>query len=153
MYAQLEKIWNMVKISREAEPFILPVTDDIAPDYGQVITRPMDLSTMETKLLERDYRNKFEFIDDMNLIFLNCLAYNGLENGTLCIIQSFIIPFFVEDYTKLAQRVERIFIRAWKRFFPPSEVLENERARQDEIKCVDMLGALDKKIRNLLFSV
>lgn len=56
----------------------------------------------------------------------------------------------VLEYTKLAQRVERVFIRAWKKYFPPSEVLENERIRQDEIKCVDMLGALDKRIRELL---
>jgi hypothetical protein len=96
MYAQLEKIWNMVKTSREAEPFILPVTDDIAPDYSQIIARPMDLSTMETKLLERDYRNKFEFIDDMNLIFLNCLAYNGLENGTLHTYNRSFIAFLLK---------------------------------------------------------
>lgn len=152
MYAQLKKILDIVKSSREAEPFLLPVTDDVAPDYGQIITQPMDLSTIENKLIERDYRNKFEFIDDMNLMFLNCLTYNGIESGMYLYIYEFVM-FFFADYTKLAQRVDRIFIRAWKRCFPPSEVLEYERARQDEIKCIDMLGALDKKIRQQIIGV
>ncbi len=41
----------------------------------------MDLETMDAKLGERDYKNKFEFIDDMNLMFLNCLEYNGWNSG------------------------------------------------------------------------
>ena len=41
----------------------------------------MDLETVENKLLQREYKNKFDFIDDMNLIFLNCLEYNGWNSG------------------------------------------------------------------------
>ncbi len=41
----------------------------------------MDLTTIDTKLIERDYRNKFDFIEDFNLMLLNCLVYNGVENG------------------------------------------------------------------------
>ena len=42
----------------------------------------MDIETVESKLLEKEYKNKEEFIDDINLIFFNCLKYNGINNGT-----------------------------------------------------------------------
>lgn len=32
-------------------------------------------------------------------------------------------------------------------------MLENERAQQDEVRCVEMLGALDRKVRQLLVSL
>lgn len=46
----------------------------------------MDLTLIDTKLIERDYRNKFDFIEDVNLMLLNCLTYNGLENGSFTVI-------------------------------------------------------------------
>lgn len=51
------------------------------------------------------------------------------------------------DYTKLAQRLERTFIRVWRRFFPASEVAGNDRASADLMKCMRRLGALDKRIQ------
>uniref|UniRef100_A0A914VDY2 Bromo domain-containing protein n=1 Tax=Plectus sambesii TaxID=2011161 RepID=A0A914VDY2_9BILA len=80
MYGQLEKVLDMVKDSPDSEPFLRPVSADVAPDYADIITKPMDLQTMESKLLEREYRNKFDFIEDMNNLLLNCLTYNGIDS-------------------------------------------------------------------------
>lgn len=41
----------------------------------------MDLETIEDKLLERDFKNKAEFIKAINLMLLNCLKYNGIYSG------------------------------------------------------------------------
>lgn len=41
-----------------------------------VIKHPMDLGTMTKKLKALQYRSKREFVDDLNLIWSNCLKYN-----------------------------------------------------------------------------
>lgn len=47
-----------------------------AVDYYEIIKTPMDLSTMEKKLLEYEYANEQEFVNDMHLMFQNCYTYN-----------------------------------------------------------------------------
>ena len=47
----------MIKKNKDSTPFLHPV-DPIAlgiPDYLQIITQPMDLSTIENKLKNNDY--------------------------------------------------------------------------------------------------
>jgi hypothetical protein len=48
------------------------------PDYFDIIKRPMDFSTIKKKINNYQYRNCQEFCDDMNLVFDNCLLYNGV---------------------------------------------------------------------------
>ncbi|KAG7288991.1 hypothetical protein NEMBOFW57_005352 [Staphylotrichum longicolle] len=61
---------------KQAWPFLNPVNKDEVPDYYNVITSPMDLSTMEEKL-ERDlYATPRELVTDLKLIFSNCRQYN-----------------------------------------------------------------------------
>ena len=42
-----------------------------------VIKKPMDLGTMTKKLKQLAYNSKKEFVDDLNLIWSNCLKYNA----------------------------------------------------------------------------
>lgn len=44
--------------------------------FGTVIKHPMDLGTMTKKLKGLQYRSKQDFVDDLNLIWANCLKYN-----------------------------------------------------------------------------
>jgi len=46
------------------------------PDYFDVIKKPMDMSTIRTKLATCQYNNCKEFVDDVGLIFSNCISYN-----------------------------------------------------------------------------
>lgn len=42
-----------------------------------VIKHPMDLGTVMKKLKQHAYKSKKEFVDDLNLIWANCLKYNA----------------------------------------------------------------------------
>jgi len=50
------------------------------PDYHQIVKKPMDFSTIKTKLKESKYDKAQEFMDDMELVFYNCRLYNGIES-------------------------------------------------------------------------
>ena len=49
----------------------------------------MDLSTIEMKLIDRDYKLLSEFQEDITLMFNNCRLYNGASSGKSSIISSF----------------------------------------------------------------
>ncbi|KAE8352360.1 Bromodomain-containing protein [Aspergillus coremiiformis] len=61
-----------------AVPFYQPV-DPVAlniPTYHSIIKKPMDLSTVQSKLKTGQYENAKEFELDMRLIFKNCFKFN-----------------------------------------------------------------------------
>ena len=55
------------------------MTDDIAPGYSALIKRPMDLSTMATKLANHAYCSAEEFKGDFVLMCKNAMTYNSPE--------------------------------------------------------------------------
>ncbi|KAK3997378.1 homeotic protein female sterile [Cladorrhinum sp. PSN332] len=63
--------------TRVVGPFKDPVDPqrDGVPDYFDVITKPMDLSTMKAKMDAKEYTSEDEFLTDMNQIFSNCYTY------------------------------------------------------------------------------
>jgi len=74
----MQKLWKV----KEAWIFHKPVDPEELdiPDYYDVITRPMDFSTIKNKLNSNQYKGGLsEFIEDINLTFDNCLRYN-VEN-------------------------------------------------------------------------
>lgn len=71
-----------LKRLKDAYPFLVPV-DPIKlniPDYLNVVTNPMDLSTMEKKLTAGQYSSIDQFVTDFDLIVSNCARYNGAES-------------------------------------------------------------------------
>lgn len=83
-----------LKKLKHAVPFLNPV-DPIAlgiPHYPTVVKQPMDLSTVERKLISSNpskpdpavmrppYFSTDEFISDVKLIFNNCAIFNGPEH-------------------------------------------------------------------------
>jgi bromodomain-containing factor 1 len=74
----LEKMKNLKK-TRNSHYFNKPV-DPVAlniPQYIEIIKRPMDLSTMETKLKADNYGSVQDFADDFDLIISNTRRFNG----------------------------------------------------------------------------
>lgn len=68
-----------VKRLKDSKPFHLPV-DHIAlniPYYFNKIVRPMDLSTIERKLIADAYETPEQINDDFNLMVENCVNFNG----------------------------------------------------------------------------
>lgn len=56
---------------------------DQAPDYLDVIKKPMDLGTIESNLKKGRYRSGAEFEADVNLVWSNCFKYNALPVPSL----------------------------------------------------------------------
>jgi hypothetical protein len=56
------------------KPFKEPLDPDLEGilDYFEVITRPMDLSTVKTKMDRNEYENATEFEADIRQMFHNC---------------------------------------------------------------------------------
>ncbi|GAB0096335.1 bromodomain-containing protein 7 [Sergentomyia squamirostris] len=59
--------------------FAWPVTNDIAPGYSAIISKPMDFSTMRQKIDDNIYTSIQEFGDDFRLMCENAIKYNHVE--------------------------------------------------------------------------
>ncbi|XP_017069932.1 LOW QUALITY PROTEIN: bromodomain-containing protein 7 [Drosophila eugracilis] len=59
--------------------FAWPVTDDMAPGYSSIISRPMDFSTMRQKIDDHEYAALTEFSDDFKLMCENAIKYNHVD--------------------------------------------------------------------------
>jgi transcriptional activator SPT7 len=77
LYESLESVLMRLKAVEHAAPFLQKVNKRDAPDYYQIIKHPMDIGTMMKKLRGYQYKNKQEFVDDLMLIWSNCLKYNS----------------------------------------------------------------------------
>jgi Bromodomain len=103
----LAALLRQVKKSKDARPFLEPV-DPVKlniPRYFEVITRPMDLGTMETKLTQGEYSSAQAFVDDFNMMIDNCVKFNGQENPV----------------TKMAKNIQASFEKGIKTL-PPETV-------------------------------
>ncbi|CAK4032306.1 Transcriptional activator spt7 [Lecanosticta acicola] len=84
LYEAAEKVLMELKAMAEyAQPFLQRVSKREAPDYFNVIKTPMDIGTMIKKLKSLGYKSKKEFVDDLSLIWANCLKYNQDPNHPL----------------------------------------------------------------------
>ena len=57
------------------------------PNYYKIIQRPMDLTSIKTKLQPMHFEHYNcinEFISDCKLIFSNCALFNDVSNNVLC---------------------------------------------------------------------
>jgi transcriptional activator SPT7 len=46
-------------------------------DYFDIVPKPMDFGTIKKKLLHNVYESARDFVDDMSLVWGNCIRYNG----------------------------------------------------------------------------
>ncbi|KAI9478715.1 MAG: hypothetical protein EXX96DRAFT_505382 [Benjaminiella poitrasii] len=77
LYEACEKVLTDLKnYTEHSTPFLNKVNKREAPDYFEVIKKPMDLGTVTKKMKNLVYRSKKEFSDDLYLIYENCLTYN-----------------------------------------------------------------------------
>ncbi|OAY65663.1 Transcription initiation factor TFIID subunit 1 [Ananas comosus] len=60
--------------------FLKPVTKKEAPDYFDIIKRPMDLSTIRDKVRSMEYKNREDFRHDVWQITYNAHKYNDGRN-------------------------------------------------------------------------
>ncbi|KAK0417727.1 hypothetical protein QR680_013172 [Steinernema hermaphroditum] len=74
----LRPVWERLDSAPECVPFAAPVDPVLLaiPDYFDIVKRPMDMSTIFKKLDNGDYKNPWEFCDDMYLMFDNAWLFN-----------------------------------------------------------------------------
>ncbi|KAK4549208.1 hypothetical protein LTR36_007666 [Oleoguttula mirabilis] len=78
LYEAAEKVLMELKAMTEyAQPFLQRVNKRDAQDYYNVIHKPMDIGSMIKKLKQFAYKSKRDFVEDLNLIWSNCLKYNS----------------------------------------------------------------------------
>ncbi|KAI7959843.1 hypothetical protein MJO29_004911 [Puccinia striiformis f. sp. tritici] len=79
----LERITNELRSDPNAIAFLSRVRKTDAPDYFDIIRKPMDLGTVLKKVKGGVYKTKSAFNDDLELIWTNCLTYNVQKNHHL----------------------------------------------------------------------
>ena len=75
-FNELRRFLYQMQNHKQAWPFTVPVNRDEVPDYYNAIMSPMDLSTMEDRLMQDSYATPSDFVADLKLIFKNCRQYN-----------------------------------------------------------------------------
>lgn len=83
LYESMEKVLMELKAGEHANPFLQRVNKREAPDYYNIIKQPMDIGTMMKKLKQLVYKSKKDFVDDLMLIWANCLKYNSASDHPL----------------------------------------------------------------------
>jgi hypothetical protein len=61
--------------------FLKPVSRIKYKDYYDIIHNPIDLETIKYKISKKKYKSRDEFLSDFELLYNNCLTYNGLNNS------------------------------------------------------------------------
>ena len=77
--SEAKKILNQLKKFPDADPFLYPVDWKALglDDYPKIIKKPMDVSTISSKLAGGEYSGFGDFEADFRLIISNCKLYNS----------------------------------------------------------------------------
>jgi hypothetical protein len=73
----LENILNEVRDFPDAQPFLIPVNSKKVVDYYSLVKNPVDLQTIRKRIIEKAYKDRESFLDDMRLLVENSALYNG----------------------------------------------------------------------------
>lgn len=78
LYEACEKVvLELRNYTEHSTPFLNKVSKREAPNYHLIIKKSMDLNTVLKKLKTFQYDSKQAFVDDIMLIWRNCLTYNS----------------------------------------------------------------------------
>lgn len=130
LYEAAETVLNGLKAMTEhSKPFLRPVNKREAPDYYQVITHPMDLETMTQKSKSFQYNSKKEIVDDLTLIWANCLRYNSHPTHPLR-----------EDAFWMEHQAKKLVLLIPDIVVEPMSIEEAALASQGKVKLDDFYG-------------
>lgn len=77
----LEQLLRNLEKKDPHQFFAWPVNDNFAPNYSNIIRKPMDFSTMKQKIDDNEYKSLNCFINDFKLMCNNAMKYN--KTGTV----------------------------------------------------------------------
>ena len=67
---------SQISQHRNGNIFHNPIKNSEAPDYREIVKRPMDLKTIKTRVKDGVIANSLEFQRDIFLMFANAMMYN-----------------------------------------------------------------------------
>ncbi|KFK41753.1 hypothetical protein AALP_AA2G167800 [Arabis alpina] len=74
-------------------------------DYHTIITKPMDLGTVKSKLSKSLYKSPLDFAEDVRLTFNNAMLYNPKDHDVYRMAES-LLKMFEEKWTPLETQYE-----------------------------------------------
>ena len=84
-----QEVLDKIKARPTSQYFLEPVDpeEDNLENYYQIIKRPSDLQTVQTKLNNGEYKDIASFKEELGLIWSNCIKYHGDESiwGTIAL--------------------------------------------------------------------
>jgi bromodomain-containing protein 8 len=67
---------SQISAHRNGNIFHNPIKNSEAPDYHEIVKRPMDLKTIKARIKDGGIVNSLEFQRDVYLMFANAMMYN-----------------------------------------------------------------------------
>ncbi|KAI9480446.1 MAG: hypothetical protein EXX96DRAFT_562637 [Benjaminiella poitrasii] len=122
----LEGVLERLMEADKRDFFRYPVTPELAPDYSEIIERPMSFNVVQDKLTMHRYMTMDEFEADVRLIWKNSMVYNQPDTA----------------YYKLALKLDK---------WTDDLMVQAERDRE-ELKVVPETGLLDVTIDREIFT-
>jgi hypothetical protein len=88
----------------ESDPFLEPVDWRLYQlhDYPDIIKNPMDLGTVEGRLMDGKYKDINTFASDVRLVFENCMTYNRPDSDLYATAEK-LLKQFDKKFQKLKQ--------------------------------------------------
>mmetsp|Transcript_23647 Transcript_23647/g.51877 ORF Transcript_23647/g.51877 Transcript_23647/m.51877 type:complete len:1150 (-) Transcript_23647:739-4188(-) len=126
-------VLNKIQNRDNRKIFEKPVTEAQAPGYFSVIERPMDFTTMHTKLEAGEYKTWEDMRGDLDLMFANCKKFNPQpsvyfeEAVKMEQVTTKIMDLVRQGITNFRGRTAGIVRRANARF---NHQVDRERAQQ-----------------------
>jgi hypothetical protein len=79
--SKLEEIRNAAESRPTAGPFHKPVSRKIVPKYYEIISHPMDLSTIREKINKYEYRTADAMLKDFDLMKTNAIKFVSVDDA------------------------------------------------------------------------
>ena len=73
-------VWNQISQHKNANLFVNAVTEADAPDYRDIVFRPMDLNSIKRNVESGHIRTTEDFERDLMLMFYNATMYNSSDH-------------------------------------------------------------------------
>ncbi|KAK7250690.1 hypothetical protein RIF29_33280 [Crotalaria pallida] len=110
LMCQFNAILRQITQHKWATPFMDPVDVEglKLDDYYEVIDKPMDFSTIKSKMEAKDgsgYKNVREIYADVRLIFKNAMKYNDDEKHDIHVMAKTLLEKFEEKWLQLLPKV------------------------------------------------
>jgi len=77
----INPLYTQIHAHRYGTVFQNPIKEADAPDYSEIVKRPIDLKTIKAKMKDGTIKDSLEFQRDVYLMYANAVMYNRPGSG------------------------------------------------------------------------